>query len=93
MYKVDEVIKRANNTCYGLAAGVLTKNIENYLKLANAIKAGTIYVNCYDVFTMTTAFGGFKNSGFGKDLGELALRNYLNYKTIIVKQTDDTDRF
>jgi len=86
----DEVIKRANATEYGLAAGIVTKSTETYLKLANAIRAGTIYVNCYDVFDVNTPFGGFKASGIGRELGEPALKNYLESKTIIVKQSNDT---
>lgn len=86
----DEVIKRANDSCYGLGAGIVTKSTETYLKLANAIRAGTIYVNCYDVFDVNTPFGGFKSSGIGRELGEPALKNYLENKTIIVKQSEDT---
>ena len=73
----DEVIARANDNQYGLGAGIMTSSIETYQKLANGIRAGTIYVNCYDVFDANTPFGGFKNSGIGRELGEPALRNYL----------------
>ena len=86
----DEVIKRANDTQYGLAAGIVTKSVETYQKLANGIRAGTIYVNCYDVFDCNTPFGGFKASGIGRELGEPALRNYLENKTVIVKRSGDT---
>jgi len=65
----DEVIQRANDTNYGLGAGIVTKNIETYQKLCNGIRAGTVYVNCYDVFDATTPFGGFKDSGLGRELG------------------------
>lgn len=86
----DEVIKRANDTQYGLAAGIVTKNTQTYLKLANAIRAGTVYVNCYDVFDCNTPFGGFKASGIGRELGEASLKNYLENKTVIVAMSQDT---
>ena len=87
---VDEVIERANNSHYGLAAGVVTKNIETAIKLSNGIRAGTVYVNCYDVFDANTPFGGFKDSGLGRELGEAGLRNYLESKTVIIKRPDDS---
>lgn len=86
---VDEVIQRANHSQYGLGAGVVTKNIENALKISNGLRAGTVYVNCYDVFDSTTPFGGFKDSGLGRELGEYGLRNYLETKTVIMKNADD----
>lgn len=85
----DEVIERANDTQYGLAAGIVTESMETYQKLANAIRAGTIYVNCYDVFDANTPFGGFKDSGVGRELGQAGLDNYLEHKTVIVKSADD----
>jgi aldehyde dehydrogenase (NAD+) len=86
----DEVIKRANDSQYGLGAGVVTQSIDLYLKLANSLRAGTVYVNCYDVFDCNTPFGGFKNSGLGRELGEPALKNYLENKTVIVKRPADS---
>ena len=85
---IDEVIQRANDSEYGLGAGLVTKNMENAFRLANGIRAGTVYVNCYDVFDATTAFGGFKDSGIGRELGEYGLRNYLETKTVIMAQGD-----
>lgn len=55
----DEVIKRANDNMYGLGAGIVTNSIETYQKLAHGIRAGTIYVNCYDIFDSNTPFGIF----------------------------------
>ena len=81
----DEVIEEANDTEYGLAAGVVTSNIETFQKLANAIRAGTVYINCYDEFDSNTPFGGFKDSGIGRELGQNVLDNYLESKTVIVK--------
>jgi len=85
----DEVIERANNSNYGLGAGIVTKSIDNALKLSNAIRAGTVWVNTYDAFDSTTPFGGFKDSGLGRELGEHGLRNYLETKTVIIKRPDD----
>lgn len=87
---IDEVIQRANNSNYGLGAGVVTKNIDNALKISNALRAGTVYVNCYDVFRANTPFGGYKDSGIGRELGEHGLKNYLETKTVIIKRPNDS---
>ena len=87
---IDEVIARANKSEYGLGAGVVTRSVENAIKLSNGIRAGTVYVNCYDVFDANTPFGGFKDSGVGRELGEAGLRNYLESKTVIIKRPDDS---
>jgi len=68
----------------------MTPNIETYMKLANGIRAGTVYVNCYDVFDANAPFGGFKDSGIGRELGQAGLNNYLENKTIIVKKGADS---
>lgn len=86
---IDEVIERANQSLYGLGAGIVTRNFENAVKIANALQAGTTYVNCYDVFRPNTPFGGFKNSGIGRELGEYALKNFTEVKTVIFKVADD----
>jgi aldehyde dehydrogenase (NAD+) len=87
---IDEVIKRANNSTYGLAAGVNTKNVENVIKFTNEIRAGTVWVNCFDSFDGTSPFGGFKNSGIGRELGEYGLNNYTEVKTVVIKRGEDT---
>ncbi|KAG7385813.1 Aldehyde dehydrogenase, mitochondrial [Phytophthora pseudosyringae] len=87
---IDEVIERANDSVYGLGAGVVTKNIDNAIKISNGIRSGTVYVNCYDVFDANTPFGGFKDSGVGRENGELGLRNYLEHKTVIIKRPEDS---
>lgn len=81
---LDEVIERANNTTYGLAAGVCTRDIGKAIRLAKAIEAGTIWVNCYNVFDAANAFGGFKMSGQGREMGEYALKNYIEVKSITI---------
>ncbi|KAG2777914.1 Aldehyde dehydrogenase, partial [Phytophthora cactorum] len=87
---IDEVIARANDSVYGLGAGVVTSNIDNAIKISNGIRTGTVYVNCYDVFDSNTPFGGFKDSGIGRENGELGLRNYLEHKTVIIKRPEDS---
>ena len=86
---IDEVIERANKTAYGLAAGVVTSNIESAHKITNALRAGTVWINCYDIGDVHTPFGGYKNSGIGRELGPNGLDEYLENKTIITKIPDD----
>ncbi len=80
----DEVIERGNRTFYGLAAAVWTKDLQKALRLSNSLKAGTVWVNCYDVFDAAAPFGGFKMSGIGRELGSYALQMYTEVKTVIM---------
>ena len=82
---VDEVIARANRTDYGLAAGVWTRDIKKAHAVANAMRAGTVWVNCYHVLDTRAPFGGFKQSGIGRELGEYGLQEYTEVKTVTVK--------
>jgi len=82
---VNEVVERANRSPYGLAAAVWTKDIEKSMAIANRVRAGTVWVNCYDVFDAAAPFGGFKESGIGRELGEYALEHYTEVKTVTVK--------
>jgi aldehyde dehydrogenase (NAD+) len=82
---LDEVVDRANKTLYGLAAAVWTRDISKAHAVANAVRAGTVWVNCFDVFDAGAPFGGFKQSGIGRELGEYALQNYTEVKTVTVK--------
>jgi aldehyde dehydrogenase (NAD+) len=80
----DEIVERANNTLYGLAAAVWTRDVAKAHRLAKQIKAGTVWVNCYDVFDAGAPFGGFKMSGLGRELGEKGLEAYTETKTVTV---------
>jgi len=82
---IEEVVERANNTMYGLAAGVWTRDIGKAHAIANSVRAGTVWINCYDVFDAAAPFGGFKQSGIGRELGEYGLQQYTEVKTVTVK--------
>ncbi len=82
---MDDLIERANKTMYGLAAGVWTRDISKAHAIANGVRAGTVWVNCYDVFDAAAPFGGFKQSGIGRELGEYGLQQYTEVKTVTVK--------
>ena len=82
---IDEVVTRANKSLYGLAAAVWTKDITKAHAIADGVRAGTVWVNCYDVFDAATPFGGFKQSGMGRELGEYGLTNYTEVKTVTIK--------
>jgi aldehyde dehydrogenase (NAD+) len=81
---IEDVIERANSTDYGLAAALWTRDIGKAHSIANRVRAGTVWVNCYDVFDAAAPFGGFKNSGLGRELGEKSLDNYTELKTVTV---------
>jgi aldehyde dehydrogenase (NAD+) len=81
---MEEIIARANNTFYGLAAAVWTRDIGKAHQVAARVRAGTVWVNCYDVFDAAAPFGGFKMSGQGRELGEEGLKAYLEHKTVTV---------
>ena len=82
---LDEVVERANNTPYGLAAAVWTRDIGKAHAIANNVRAGTVWINCFDVFDAAAPFGGFKQSGIGREMGEYALQQYTEVKTVTVK--------
>jgi aldehyde dehydrogenase (NAD+) len=83
--EIEEVIQRANNTMYGLAAAVWTQDITKALAISNKVRAGTVWVNCYNAFDPAAPFGGFKQSGIGRELGEYGLQQYTEVKTVTIK--------
>ncbi|XP_020087748.1 aldehyde dehydrogenase family 2 member C4-like isoform X1 [Ananas comosus] len=80
---IEEAIEKANNTKYGLAAGVVTKDLNIANRMSRSIRAGIIWINCYLIIDRGCPFGGFKMSGFGKDSGMHALEKYLQVKSVI----------
>ncbi|KAM5566746.1 aldehyde dehydrogenase family 2 member B7, mitochondrial [Rosa sericea] len=81
--ELDEVIKRANNSRYGLAAGVFTQNIDTANTLTRALRVGSVWINCFDVFDASIPFGGYKMSGNGREKGIYGLKNYLQVKAVV----------
>lgn len=84
-HTLDEVIGRCNDSQYGLAAGILTSDINQALKFSSSVQAGSVWVNCYDATMVQTPFGGFKQSGHGRELGEDGLHGYCEVKTVTIK--------
>jgi aldehyde dehydrogenase (NAD+) len=85
----EEVIARANDSTYGLAAGVFSQNVDTINQVTRALKAGTVWVNCYNIFDNHAPFGGYKNSGVGRDKGEYALDNYTVVKCVTMPLVGD----
>ncbi|CDH59240.1 aldehyde dehydrogenase [Lichtheimia corymbifera JMRC:FSU:9682] len=79
---IDEVVEKANNSTYGLAAAVFTSNITTSISVANQLEAGTVWINCYNELDYNTPFGGYKQSGIGRENGEYALDNYYQVKAV-----------
>lgn len=79
---LDDLIAKANDTAYGLAAGVWTQDLKKAHYIAHGIKAGTVWVNCYNVFDAASPFGGYKQSGIGREMGSYALDNYTEVKSV-----------
>ncbi len=82
--KPEELIPRANQTEYGLAAGVWTRDIAKAHRIASELRAGTVWVNCYNVFDSALPFGGYKQSGWGREMGQEVLELYTQTKAVVV---------
>uniref|UniRef100_A0A0N5BB12 Aldedh domain-containing protein n=1 Tax=Strongyloides papillosus TaxID=174720 RepID=A0A0N5BB12_STREA len=80
-----DLVEIANDTIYGLAAGVMTNDINKALYVANSMKAGSVWVNCYAVLCPSAPFGGYKMSGIGREFGEYCLKEYTEVKTVTIK--------
>ena len=82
--KFEEVVPRANNTHYGLAAGIWTRDISKAHRVAAELKAGTVWINCYNIFDAALPFGGYKQSGWGREMGHAVLEHYTETKAVII---------
>jgi aldehyde dehydrogenase (NAD+) len=85
---MQDLVEKANNTIYGLAAAVVTKDLDKALYVANHIRAGTVWVNSYHVVDPAAPFGGFKQSGLGRELGEYGLQAYTEVKTVYIRVSE-----
>ena len=81
----EDAIKQGNDTTYGLAAANHTTNLNTAIRVANELKAGTVWVNNYNMLNYQVPFGGFKESGIGRELGEYALENYTQIKAVRIR--------
>jgi phenylacetaldehyde dehydrogenase len=79
---LDDIAKVANDTPYGLGAGIWTKDISKAHALAKKIRAGTIWINCYNIFDAALPFGGYKQSGWGREMGHQVLEAYTELKAV-----------
>lgn len=85
---MEEVAEQANRTTFGLSGAVWTRDVKKAHKFASHIKAGTIWVNCYNVFDPAVPFGGYKMSGYGRELGKHSIELYTNIKSVWVNMMD-----
>jgi len=79
---LDEIAAQANDTSYGLGAGIWTRDISKAHALAKKLRAGTVWINCYNVFDASLPFGGYKQSGWGREMGHEVLNNYTEVKAV-----------
>jgi len=84
----EDAIKLGNQTTYGLAAAVHTTNLNTAIRVSNALQAGTVWVNQYNMISYQAPFGGYKESGIGRELGKYSLANYTNVKTVHIRTGD-----
>ena len=83
--EADDVIQSGNDTNFGLASGIWTRDISKAHRTAHRLRAGTVWINCYSVFDAAMPFGGYKESGWGREMGHNALENYLENKSVVTQ--------
>jgi aldehyde dehydrogenase (NAD+) len=81
----DDLMQRANATTFGLGSGVWTTNVSKAVKISKALRAGSVWVNCYQAMDLAVPFGGYKMSGYGRESGKQHLEEYLNVKAVWIK--------
>jgi phenylacetaldehyde dehydrogenase len=85
--ELDDLIDKANDSLYGLSAGVWTNDLTQAHRIAAAIKAGTVWINCYNLTDPASPFGGYKQSGWGREMGRGVLEQYTETKSVWVNLT------
>jgi phenylacetaldehyde dehydrogenase len=80
----NEIVKTANDTPFGLSAGIWSRDVSKAHKMAEAMRAGTVWVNCYNVFDSSLPFGGYKQSGWGREMGADVLELYTETKAVCI---------
>jgi phenylacetaldehyde dehydrogenase len=83
--EMGEVAAQMNQTAYGLAGAIWTSDISKAHRLARAMKAGTVWINCYNIFDAALPFGGYKQSGWGREMGKEAVELYTEVKSVVLK--------
>jgi phenylacetaldehyde dehydrogenase len=82
----DDLVKWANDTTYGLAAGIYTKDMSRAHRIANQLRSGTVWINCYNIFDAALPFGGYKQSGIGREMGRAMIDLYTETKSVLMMQ-------